>query len=315
MGPVVATLNFLNNLVHFEPICIVVDFVFWVVVFLVGFPIAAVISLIRGVYQFLGYFLGPSDLNPNINKNREECSIVITGCDSGFGRELVEPLTARGYTVFAGCLKKESFTHFKNDALAIPLQFDVTSDKSVADALKTVSAWLEGGGTKKRYLHAIVNNAGVGIPTMIDWAALSDFKTCIDINYLGMVRSTKAFIPIFQKQAIQGTYSDARIVNMVSMAGLFQGGDGSTAYVASKHAADAFSNNLRLEMGAFGVHVTTINPTFHQTPMANPNLIESRVNSVWRNLDEELREEYGEGTIYAAIADDDRCDGDRFFVL
>lgn len=221
---------------------------------------------------------------------------IICNPTPGFGRELVEPLTTRGYTVFAGCLKKDSFINFKNDPLAIPIQLDVTNEKTVADALKAVSAWLDGGGTKERYLHALVNNAGVGIPTMIDWAALSDFKTCININYLGTVRSTKAFIPIFQKQATAGTYSDARIVNMVSMAGLFHGGDGSTAYVASKHAADAFSNNLRLEMGAFGVHVTTINPTFHQTPMADPNLIESRVNNVWRNLDDELREEYGEGT-------------------
>lgn len=221
MGPVVATLNFLNNLVHIEPICIVVDLIFWLVVFLVGFPVAAVVALVRGLCLFLGYFIGPSDLDPKISKSTEEYAIVITGCDTGFGRELVEPLTARGYTVFAGCLRKDSFGNFGNDPLVTPILLDVTNDKSVNDAFKVVSSWLAGGGNKKRFMHALVNNAGVGIPTLIDWAPLSDFKTCIEVNYLGMVRTVKAFMPIFQNQAAERTYSDARIVNMVSMAGKY----------------------------------------------------------------------------------------------
>ena len=212
-------MNFLNNLVHIEPISIVVDLIFWLVVFLVGFPVAAGVSLIRGLCLFLGYFIRPSDLDPKINGSTDEYAIVITGCDTGFGRELVEPLTARGYTVFAGCLYKDSFRHFRNDPLVTPILFDVTNDKSVTDAFKVVSAWLAGSGKKKRYMHALVNNAGVGIPTMIDWAPLSDFKTYIDVNYLGMVRSVKTFMPIFQNQAAERTYSDARIVNMLSMAG------------------------------------------------------------------------------------------------
>ena len=298
MSPLIATLNAVNNLVHIEPIAIVIDLVYWAVVFLVGFPLAAVVALLRGLYLFVNFFVGQSDLDPTANKKKQEFAVFITGCDSGFGKELVQPLTARGFTVFAGCLHKESFGSFQKDSLVIPIQVDVTSDRSVTGAFKIVSSWLAGGGKKKRYFHALVNNAGVGRPSMIDWASLSDFQACIDVNYLGLVRCVKEFLPLFQKQAAAGTYSDARIVNMVSMAGLFSGGDGATSYVASKHAADAFTTNLRLEMSAYGVHVTTVNPTFHQTPMACPDLMEVQLNNVWSNLKEKQRKEYGEGTFW-----------------
>lgn len=294
MNPLIFLLNKFNDVVHIEPMAILVDLVYWLVILLVGFPLAAIVAVLRGLYLFVDYFVGASDLDPTATKN-QEIAIFVTGCDSGFGKELVRPLTKRGYTVFAGCLHNESFALFQEDPLAIPIQVDVTSDKSVTIAFKTVSSWLAGGGNKKqRYFHALVNNAGLGSPCMIDWAAMSDFSTCIDVNYIGMVRCVKDFLPIFQKQAAVGEYNDARICNMVSMAGLFSGGDGATAYVASKHAADSFTDNLRLEMGAFGVHVTSVNPTFHKTPLACPDHMEVHLNKVWDNLTETTREEYGE---------------------
>ena len=73
----------------------------------------------------------------------------------------MEPLTKRGFTVFCGCLQKESFPWFQDNPLAVPIQLDVTSDKIVAEAYKKVSSWLAGGKSKqKRHFHALVNNAG-----------------------------------------------------------------------------------------------------------------------------------------------------------
>jgi len=296
MGLFVATLNVINNILHIEPIAILVDLIFWLVIFCVGFPVAAIVTLLRGIYLFLYFFFRPRDIDPSKGKEQEEVAVLVTGCDSGFGREVVPTLTSKRFIVFAGCLHQQSLSNFKKDPLVIPIVLDVTSDKSVKDAQRKVSSWLAGGVKTKRYFHALVNNAGVGRPSMIDWAPVSDFQACIDVNYIGMVRCVKEFLPILQKQAILGTYTDARIINMVSMAGLiYHGGDGASPYVASKHAADAFTANLRLEMNAYGVHVTTINPSFHQTPMADPDAVRLGLEKTWSNLEPNLQEEYGEG--------------------
>jgi NAD(P)-dependent dehydrogenase (short-subunit alcohol dehydrogenase family) len=117
---------------------------------------------------------------------------------------------------------------------------------------------------------------------------------------MGTVRCCKGFLPLFKEQAIKGTYKDARILNNVSMGGLVSGSTGMVAYHASKFAAQAFSICLRNEMAAFGIQVTTINPSFHETPMTESMGDDSR--KMWEKLPGETRAEYGEGTTIASFA-------------
>jgi NAD(P)-dependent dehydrogenase (short-subunit alcohol dehydrogenase family) len=112
------------------------------------------------------------------------------------------------------------------------------------------------------------------------------------VNYMGIVRCCKGFLPILKKQAIEKTHTDARILNVISMAGLVAG-PGMTPYFASKHAALAFTAGLRMELKAFGIQVSAVNPSFHETPLVNS--IDDLVTSVWEGLSEEKRKEYGEG--------------------
>lgn len=288
-------LNFVNNVLHTELIAILLDGLFWIVILLVGFPLAAFVALIKMCCDVTSHFLRGKDVDPKSSRKNQEYCVVITGCDSGFGKELVSPLVDRGFTVFCGCLQKESFQCFQDEPLAIPFHLDVTSDQSVADAFKLVTSWMN-ASKKKRYLHALVNNAGILRVGLVDWAKLSDFKAAMDVNYVGMVRVCKGFLPIFQQQAADKAYFDARIVNMISMAGLFSGGGvGLSPYFASKHAADAFTCNLQLEMKPYDVKVIALNPTFHSTPMADPNIAEKQMRSVWNSCPGAQREEYGEG--------------------
>ena len=74
-------LEFFNTLLHFEIISIITDCIFWVGVFLVGFPAAAVIALLRMLYQIVYFFIGHSNINPK--KKEVELAVFITGCDSG----------------------------------------------------------------------------------------------------------------------------------------------------------------------------------------------------------------------------------------
>lgn len=297
-----AILNFINNVLHTEPIAILVDGLFWFAILLFGFPLAGVAALIKMFFDIFCFFFAEGDIDPRTTmsgKHKRELGIVITGCDSGFGQALALSLSAKGFVVFAGCLCSESLEQFQDEPQAIPFLLDVTSDKSASDAYKLVSDWLYASGSskkKKRHLHALVNNAGIARVGPIDWANMSDFKAAMDVNCLGMVRCVKVFLPIFKWQAAEGIYSDARIVNMISMAGLFSAGYGLSPYMCSKHAADAFTCNLQIEMKAFNVKVTALNPTFHETPMANASSIKKQMYAIWSRCSKEQRKEYGEGT-------------------
>ena len=87
------------------------------------------------------------------------------------------------------------------------------------------------------------------------------------------------------------TYQDMRIFNLTSMAGLVSGLIGMSAYSASKHAANAFSSCLRMELKMFGIQVTTVNPSFHATPLVNSML--DKALELWNRLDGSIQEEYG----------------------
>ena len=113
------------------------------------------------------------------------------------------------------------------------------------------------------------------------------------VNCFGTIRTVKSFLPIFKEQAFQSSHPDARIVNVVSMAGLIST-TGACAYSSSKHAAEAFTSCLRLEMQAFNVPVISVNPSWHQTPLSDST--GQLLDSIWNRLTPETREEYGEGT-------------------
>lgn len=116
------------------------------------------------------------------------------------------------------------------------------------------------------------------------------------VNYLGMVRCCKAFLPLFKEQAFKKSYEYARIFNLSSSAGTISGTTGLAAYHASKNAAVAFSTCLRIELKAFGIQVTTINPSFHDTPLVNDMYL--RADRMWETLPLKLKVEYGQGAVY-----------------
>jgi NAD(P)-dependent dehydrogenase (short-subunit alcohol dehydrogenase family) len=108
---------------------------------------------------------------------------------------------------------------------------------------------------------------------------------------------TKAFLPILKRQAISGEHKRSQIVNMISVAGMTSGGGlAASAYEGSKHAAEAFTNALRLELKMFGIHVVALNPCFFDTPLTN-GVQERFREQLRKKLSPELKEEYGEGML------------------
>jgi hypothetical protein len=119
-----------------------------------------------------------------------------------------------------------------------------------------------------------------------------------------MVRTVKAFLPVFKDQAPQHSprhYANARIINLISGAGLNAlGAPGPAGYEASKNAAEAFTASLRWEMKKlWNIHVTAINPTFHETPMVKG--VFNDVTKTWKQLSPKVRDEYGQGEWMEAV--------------
>jgi hypothetical protein len=176
-------LQYINARLHEEPLASIAYFIFWLAILCGVVPLVAVIVLpLRCMYHLvlLWYFdwAGVNDFDPSKHSDIE-LAVVITGCDTGFGKELALWAGEAGYVVFAGCLQKESFDQFEvKGSHIIPFVMDVTSDADVAAAATLVSIWIQSPEKKdnKRILHALVNNAGIGVGGFFDWLELSDYQ-------------------------------------------------------------------------------------------------------------------------------------------
>lgn len=134
--------------------------------------------ILQTVLKLARYLVGFDDTIP---QRGMELGVIITGCDSGFGQQLVFALARDRFAVFAGCLRAEAMDQFKGDPQIIPLLMDVTKDDQVKAAASLVNKWLSIGDSKTpRYLHAVVNNAGIGHGGLVDWCPLEDFQEDMD---------------------------------------------------------------------------------------------------------------------------------------
>eukprot|EP00803_Ostreobium_quekettii_P007526 evm.model.scf_596.3 EVM.evm.TU.scf_596.3 scf_596:63374-64339(+) len=208
-------------------------------------------------------------------------AVVVTGCDTGIGRVIALHLAMqRKAKVFAGCLTEEGSEELSVESKGKISTFivDVTSDRSVSVALDFVARHLEG-----RPLFAVINNAGVGRGFLVEATGMDDYYSNINVNFLGLVRVTKAFLPML-------VVGKGRIVNITSSATLLAGPTMSP-YAASKYAAAAFSDSMRRELHCQGVKVVQIAPGIINTRM--PIAAQQQMKELFHNMDAEVQERYG----------------------
>lgn len=189
-------------------------------------------------------------------------SVVITGVSTGIGYAATRLLLDRGFHVFGSVrtsadaerLQAEFGAHFT------PLMFDVTDEAAVRAAADQVHTALNG-----KKLAGLVNNAGVVVPGALLDLDVGEFRTQIEINVLGPVIATKAFLPLLGADpALKG--APGRIVMMSSVSGQF-GNPLLSPYSTSKFALEGLSESLRRELMLFGIDVVTIAPGPVRTPI------------------------------------------------
>jgi hypothetical protein len=207
-GPPGFIMQKINAFLHKEPIASIAYCLYWSVFFLLLAPAAVVFLLVQLLANLFSWITGKKSRNRYSPKNEHyiELAIVVTGCDTGIGKEIASVAAEEGFIVFAGCLKMESLRQFRQDAKIIPFMLDVTSDKSVARAFDLIEGWLyEHDEThnlkhvhfvtaedtymkrksrgRRRVLHALINNAGVGSGGQVDWLDMSAFQKDMDGKY------------------------------------------------------------------------------------------------------------------------------------
>jgi NAD(P)-dependent dehydrogenase (short-subunit alcohol dehydrogenase family) len=180
-------------------------------------------------------------------KNR---TAIVTGAASGIGRAIAVSLAKRGCNLAladlheAGLVETERMTANAGSKVSRH-RLDVSDRRAVAAFPKEILAAHAG-------VDLLVNNAGVALGGAFEEIAEEDFEWLFGINFWGVVRMTRAFLPLLRA-------GDARIVNISSVLGLIAP-EGQTAYAASKFAVRGFSNALMHELEGSTVGVTVVHP-------------------------------------------------------
>jgi NAD(P)-dependent dehydrogenase (short-subunit alcohol dehydrogenase family) len=196
-----------------------------------------------------------AELGPALPPAPPRAAVLITGASSGIGYATALRLVRSGFIVFAGVRREfDAQTLVREGGPDIaPLVLDVADAASIAHAAATIAA------RSDAKLLGLVNNAGIALAGPLELLSLDDLRRQFEVNFFGALGLVQALAPTLRS-------TRGRIVNVSSIGGKlaspFLGG-----YAASKFALEAASDALRVELGAFGVHVAVVEPSAVRTPL------------------------------------------------
>jgi NAD(P)-dependent dehydrogenase (short-subunit alcohol dehydrogenase family) len=185
---------------------------------------------------------------------------LVTGCSTGFGRELASILIGRGYRVVATARDPGKLADLVkgHDASALALKLDVDKPAEIAAAIEATTA-------KFGRLDVLVNNAGYGYLAAVEEGEDADIRAMFETNFFGLAAMTRAVLPVMRAQ------KSGAIVNISSMGG-FIGFPGSGYYAATKFAVEGLSESLSKEVAPFGIKVLIVEPGPFRTDWAGRSL-------------------------------------------
>jgi NADP-dependent 3-hydroxy acid dehydrogenase YdfG len=164
----------------------------------------------------------------------------------------VRALARDGFKLVVGARRRDRLEDVAREVDGLALELDVTDPQSIERFAAAV---------EERYglCHLLVNNAGLalGLSPVADTPD-EDWVGMLEVNVLGLLRVTRAFLPLLRKAPA------AHIVNLGSIAGfeVYRGGAG---YAATKHAVRAVSRTLRIELNGEPIRITEIDPGLVET--------------------------------------------------
>lgn len=181
---------------------------------------------------------------------------LITGCSTGFGRELATLLLENDYRVAVSARNVNKVVDLVaiNSENAFAIELDVTNTDQVANAVSQAEAHFG-------RVDVLVNNAGFGYFGAIEESDEAEVRAMFEANFWGLAAMTRAVLPKMRERR-SGT-----IVNVSSIGG-FVGFPGVGYYNATKFAVNGFSEALKKEVGSLGIKVILVQPSGFRTDWA-----------------------------------------------
>lgn len=208
----------------------------------------------------------------------------ITGCSTGFGRELATHLLESGFRTVITARSPDDIKDLADKGEALILKLDVTHQEQVDAAIKAAE-------DKFGRIDVLVNNAGIGYFGAVEESEEEEVRRMFEVNVFGMSRMIHAVLPGMRKQR------SGFIVNISSIAGLC-GFPALGYYNATKFAVEGLSEALAQEVQSLGIKVMLVEPSGFRTDWAGRSANESKIQiddyaataGDWRN---EIRADSG----------------------
>ena len=183
--------------------------------------------------------------------------IFITGASSGFGEATARIFSKRGWPLILMARREERLLALKEELSkqveVITLTCDVRDEQNVNSAISLLDDNVIDN------IGILVNNAGLAVGKgPIDQGITEDWERMIDTNVKGLLYVTKAIVPHFKRN------KKGHIINIASIAGkeVYPGGN---VYCATKHAVDALSKAMRIDLVSHGIKVSNLAPGAAET--------------------------------------------------
>lgn len=186
-------------------------------------------------------------------------TVLITGATAGFGEACAHEFAQNGWNLVITGRRHERLTALEKTiqaeygVLVTSLCFDVRDMHAVNEAIASLPQAVS------ERITLLINNAGLAVGRgPIDEGLVDDWERMIDTNVKGLLYVSKAVIPLLK------TNGNGQIINIASIAGkqVYPGGN---VYCASKHAVDALSQAMRIDLVSHGIKVTNIAPGAAET--------------------------------------------------
>ncbi|MGQ0455581.1 MAG: SDR family NAD(P)-dependent oxidoreductase [Hyphomicrobium sp.] len=174
-------------------------------------------------------------------------SILITGCSSGIGLDAARTMKARGWRVIATARRPEDLERLKREEGVDAVHLELADAKSIA-ACADAALDLTNGK-----LNAIFSNAAYGQPGAVEDVTPDLLRRQLEVNVIGTHDLTRRVIPAMRRNGFGRIVQCSSILGFVATA--YRG-----PYCASKHALEALTNAMRLELAGTGIGVSLIEP-------------------------------------------------------
>ncbi len=225
--------------------------------------------------------------------------VIITGATSGIGRAAAIRFAQSGCRLLLAARRQERLESLSAELVQ---KFEVDVKTLVLDVrdFEAVESAISGLGDEWKNIEVLVNNAGLarGL-SKVHEGSLDDWNEMIDTNVKGLLYVSKCVIPLLLKSG------SGHVINIGSIAGneVYPNGN---VYCASKHAVDAITKGMRMDLSGTNVRVTTIDPGLVETEFSLVRYRgdENKAKATYKGMKPLTPEDVADAVLFAATRDE-----------